>query len=97
MHPAPLVSFLKTNRFHKPTLLETRELLQPQEEYCVESAGGAELESGSHDENLDLGGEGDEEDEEGGRAEEEEEEEERTNEHDGRTFEEALCNKSVTQ
>ena len=64
--------------------------MQPQEEYCIDSAGGAELESGSHDGNLDLGGEGDEEDEERGRADEEEEEEERANEHDGRTFEEAL-------
>ena len=64
--------------------------MQPQEEYCIDSAGGAELEFGSHDGNLDLGGEGDEEDEERGRADEEEEEEERANEHDGRTFEEIL-------
>ena len=49
--------------------------------------------SGSHDENLDFGGERDEEDE--GQAdeegeEEEEEEEERAHLHDGQTFEEAL-------
>ena len=60
--------------------LETRELAA-QEEYCIEStAGAAEPDSGSHDENLNLGGEGGEE----------EEAEERTHEHDGRTFEEAL-------
>ena len=59
------------------------------DEFCESTAGVAEPYSGSHDEKLHFGGEGDEEDEEGGLADEEEEEE-RTHEHGGRTFEDAL-------
>ena len=55
--------------------------MQPQEKYCIESTTKvAEPDPGSHGENLDFGGEGDEEDKEGGRAEEEEE---RCHEYDG--------------
>ena len=78
MHRVPLVFFLETNRFREPPFWR-HENLQPQEEYCIEStAGVAEPDSGSHDDNLDLGGEGGEGDEEGGRTDEEEEVEERT-------------------
>ena len=55
-----------SSRFREPPFWR-HESLQPQEEYCIEStAGVAEPDSGSHDENLRLGGEGNEEDEEGG-------------------------------
>ena len=93
VHRVSPVFFLETNRFRESPFWR-HESLQPLEEYCIESSASvAKPISGSHDENLDFGGERDEEDE--GQAdeegeEEEEEEEERAHLHDGQTFEEAL-------
>jgi SWIM zinc finger len=55
----PPIFFLKTDCFCEPPFWRPKSL-QPLEEYCIKStAGVAEPVSGSHDENFDLGSEGD--------------------------------------